>query len=485
LEQAGVKALYIEPGSPWQNGYAESFHSRLRSELLDAEVFETVGVAQALAAAWRNKYNHHRPHSSLGYQTPAAFASGNVGVAWTSNETLSVAGGTTLTPSYTWTVVGPSWIGLTNSTGPSTQLEVIGTPPNTGPVAVTVRLENAFVAANPNAVEFVERTFNVVVTAGTLTITGPATLPNGTEGTPYGPATAAATDGIMPYTWSAIGLPTGVSINPGTGEISGTPTVTGPFNIVVTVTDSDTPPATDDQNYSITIDPAIPPINIVTTTLGIGVVGSAYTETVTLTGGAAPFTWSISAGTLPPGLALAGSTTDTETISGNPTAAGTFNFTVEVTDGNSTDSQALSIVIDPLPIIINTNTLPDGTRGAAYSQNVVSVHGTAPFLWTIVSATPLPPGLSLNGSITNTVAIEGTPSQSGTFSFTIQVEDSLAATDTQILSITIADPPGPSKPSGSNGSGSSCALSTGSTGAMALFGLLAIASLRRRRRSAS
>lgn len=76
LERAGVEALYIEPGSPWQNGYAESFHSRLRSELLDAEVFEDVGAAQALAAAWRNQYNHHRPHSSLGYQTPAAFASG-------------------------------------------------------------------------------------------------------------------------------------------------------------------------------------------------------------------------------------------------------------------------------------------------------------------------------------------------------------------------------------------------------------------------
>jgi transposase InsO family protein len=76
LERAGVEALYIEPGSPWQNGFAESFHSRLRSELLDAEVFENVAAAQALAAAWRNQYNHHRPHSSLGYQTPAAFASG-------------------------------------------------------------------------------------------------------------------------------------------------------------------------------------------------------------------------------------------------------------------------------------------------------------------------------------------------------------------------------------------------------------------------
>jgi putative transposase len=74
LMAAGVEALYVEPGSPWQNGYAESFHSRLRSELLDAEVFESVADAQSLAAAWRNDYNHHRPHSSLNYQTPAEFA---------------------------------------------------------------------------------------------------------------------------------------------------------------------------------------------------------------------------------------------------------------------------------------------------------------------------------------------------------------------------------------------------------------------------
>jgi putative transposase len=76
LAAAGVETLYVEPGSPWQNGYAESFHSRLRSELLDAEVFETVAEAQALSAAWKNDYNHRRPHSSLGYQTPAAFATG-------------------------------------------------------------------------------------------------------------------------------------------------------------------------------------------------------------------------------------------------------------------------------------------------------------------------------------------------------------------------------------------------------------------------
>lgn len=70
----GVETLYIAPGSPWENGYAESFNGRLRDELLNAEVFADVHEAKALSAAWRHEYNHHRPHSSLGYQTPAAFA---------------------------------------------------------------------------------------------------------------------------------------------------------------------------------------------------------------------------------------------------------------------------------------------------------------------------------------------------------------------------------------------------------------------------
>jgi putative transposase len=74
LETSGIGTLYIEPGSPWQNGYAESFNSRLRDELLAVEIFETLPQAKALATHWRLEYNHRRPHSSLGYQTPAAFA---------------------------------------------------------------------------------------------------------------------------------------------------------------------------------------------------------------------------------------------------------------------------------------------------------------------------------------------------------------------------------------------------------------------------
>jgi len=72
--QLSIEALYVEPGSPWENGYAESFHSRLRDEFLAVEVFESLAAARKLTATWRNDYNHYRPHGSLGYVTPVEFA---------------------------------------------------------------------------------------------------------------------------------------------------------------------------------------------------------------------------------------------------------------------------------------------------------------------------------------------------------------------------------------------------------------------------
>lgn len=74
LDQLHIEALYIEPGSPWENGYAESFHSRFRDEFLTLEEFENLSAARRLTSAWRSEYNEQRPHSSLGYQTPAEFA---------------------------------------------------------------------------------------------------------------------------------------------------------------------------------------------------------------------------------------------------------------------------------------------------------------------------------------------------------------------------------------------------------------------------
>jgi putative transposase len=74
LHKTGIGTLYIEPGSPWENGYAESFFSRLRDELLNCELFADLREAKYLAARRQNEYNHRRPHSALGYLTPAAYA---------------------------------------------------------------------------------------------------------------------------------------------------------------------------------------------------------------------------------------------------------------------------------------------------------------------------------------------------------------------------------------------------------------------------
>lgn len=101
-EQLGIETLYIEPGSPWENGYAESFHSRLRDEFLALEIFESLATARKLTAAWKDDYNHHRPHSSLGYVAPAEFAArcaASVRASATPQPSLQQHSGTNLIPS--------------------------------------------------------------------------------------------------------------------------------------------------------------------------------------------------------------------------------------------------------------------------------------------------------------------------------------------------------------------------------------------------
>ena len=71
LQRVGVKTLYIEPGSTWENGYCESFNARFRDELLNGEIFYSLKEAQIVIEQWRQHYNTKRPHSALGYRPPA------------------------------------------------------------------------------------------------------------------------------------------------------------------------------------------------------------------------------------------------------------------------------------------------------------------------------------------------------------------------------------------------------------------------------
>ncbi|GEM_PF-3878918 len=273
----------------------------------------------------------------------------------------------------------------------------------------------------------------IVNTGGALSITT-NTLPSGQVGTAYS-TTVAASGGTTPYVWSisAGALPTGLSLAASTGIISGTPTTAGTSNFTIKVTDAVAATAT--KALAITVNGGDNnPLGITTTSLSDGTVGSAYSATVSATGGTTPYSWSISAGSLPNGLSLAAAT---GIISGTPTVANTFSFTVKVTDSvAATATKALTLKINPAdngPLGITTTSLPDGTAGSSYSATVNATGGTTPYVWSI-SAGALPPGLNLNSS---SGAISGTPTSAGTYNFTAKVTDAAAGTATKSLSITI------------------------------------------------
>ncbi|MGH3132923.1 MAG: putative Ig domain-containing protein, partial [Gaiellaceae bacterium] len=186
--------------------------------------------------------------------------------------------------------------------------------------------------------------------------------------------------------------------------------------------------------------PPPPAPTITTASLPDATVGVAYSETLQATGGTPPYTWSLDSGVLPAGLSLDAST---GAITGTPTAAGTSPFTALVTDNAAqSDTQALSITVDPAPVVpptITTTSLPDGTVDVAYSETLQATGGTPPYTWSLDSGA-LPAGLTLDAS---TGAVTGTPTAAGTSPFTVRVTDSATQSDTQPLSITVDPAPLP------------------------------------------
>lgn len=393
---------------------------------------------------------------------------------------LAVTGGSTPV-SYDWTLQGtvPTGVSLSATTGANVDLVVTGTPPPNS--SVFVRCTNGFTN------EFTEQEFIVDVPAGPqLQITGPANLPAGTEGVAYSePVTASG--GTMPYTWSitAGALPPGLSIDPGTGVISGVPMAAGSYpGIEVTVADSAS--ATDAVIFNLDIQPAVS-VQIDTASLANGTEGVLYSANIVAIGGNAPYDWSIVGGALPAGVTLGTSTTDTVSLDGTPTVNGTFNFTVRVEEvGGADDTRLLTLIIDPPPVVITITTagLTAGVEGTVYTADVTVSGGSAPYTWSIVNGT-LHAGLALGASTTDTVTISGTPTEAGSRQITIRVEEASGAFDERQFLLVISPPPAPPPPVGSSSSGGSGSCSSGARGGLAwcLLGIVAAAMLVRRRRS--
>jgi len=265
-----------------------------------------------------------------------------------------------------------------------------------------------------------------------LSITTPSTtsLPDASPTSAYSVQMEAA-GGYTPYTWSATGLPTQLTINPTTGLISGVNPTPGTYTVTVTVADGSSPTAaTSSRSYALNVGT----ISITSTALSTWTQSIDYflspVHGLTSTGGTGSVTWMLLAGSgsLPPGISLG----TNGILSGAATGNGAYDFTVVATDSIQQSAQShFSITINPVPII-QTNSLPSGTVGAAYTQALSMTGGTAPVVWSTSGG--LPPGLTFS---TVTGTISGTPTQTGTYSFTVTVTDAAGATSTKSLSLVV------------------------------------------------
>lgn len=158
------------------------------------------------------------------------------------------------------------------------------------------------------------------------------------------------------------------------------------------------------------------PSGLTITTKGLphGDIGAAYFQTLSAVGGAPPYSWSIIAGALPTGLNLSNS----GQITGTPTASGAFNCVVQVTDSaGAIANQALTITVNT-PLAIATTSLADGALSVAYNQGFTATGGEGAYTWGFVSGI-LPPGITLSGA----GVLSGTPTATGSFTFTVKVTD--------------------------------------------------------------
>jgi hypothetical protein len=244
--------------------------------------------------------------------------------------------------------------------------------------------------------------------------------------------TLTGLNGVAPYTWSVLSpLPEGVNISPASGVISGTPASTGITTTTVQVTDSSTPPFT----ASLPITFKVTPLAVSSADLPTASVGASYSDTVTMANGTGPYQAVLISGTLPPGVALSPGASPNSgwLISGTPTTAGSYNFSVLVTDadGQST-TQPFTLVVNPFEV--NPAVLPYAREDHGYNEQLNVQGGVSPYSFNLVTGS-LPAGLSL--SLDGSLAGVPTSGTAGIYELGLLIKDSNGVTANQTLELDV------------------------------------------------
>ncbi|ACU05937.1 putative Ig domain-containing protein [Pedobacter heparinus] len=340
---------------------------------------------------------------------------GTVGTTYPVQVIPAATGGTT-PYTYTATNLPP---GLTFD--PATR-EIKGIPTQKGTYTVHVTATDS----NGNNVT---QDYTIVVRDPLALANTP--LANGTVGSPYPTQTIpAATGGSGSYTYTASGLPPGLTFDAATRQITGTPTQAGTFTVPVQVADTEGNTVT--TNYTIAVGN---PLLLAAKTLADGTVGTVYaTETIpAATGGAGGYVYEGS--NLPPGLTF---NPATRQISGTPTQSGSYNVGVKVTDANGATASQVYVIKVNGELNLPSATLPNGLVGTVYpTQTLPAVTGgTAPYTYTAIG---LPAGLTFTPA---TREIKGTPLSGGTFTVTMTATDKngLTTSTDYTLVVNVAAP---------------------------------------------
>jgi large repetitive protein len=347
----------------------------------------------------------------------AGLANASAGTAY--SHSFSASGGT---PGYTYVLQsGPLPAGMVLSSGGV----LSGTPTQAGNFTFTVRATDS--STGTGAPFSASQSYSLTVNAPTISLT-PSTLPAATGGGAYlQPLNASGGVGSYTFSVSAGALPPGISLS-GAGVLSGTPTGAGSSAFTITATDS--LGFTGSQAYNLTVN--APTIVITPATLPAATGSIAYTQTLTASGGNGAYTFSLSTGTLPAGIALSSS----GVISGTPTTAGSYAFTVLATDGFSfTGSQAYTMAVNAPAIVFIQTTLPGGQVAAAYNQTLSAGGGSGSFTYSVTAGT-LPPGIALSSA----GVLSGTPTAAGSYGFTVTATDTFGFTGSQAFTVGINQP---------------------------------------------